>query len=55
VSLHPRSDNEITIESGLGMYGTPLDNLTPKAPFQFVLAAIQQSTPSRGFDLKIKA
>ncbi|MEX2605737.1 MAG: galactokinase family protein [Kiritimatiellia bacterium] len=55
VSLHPRSDTEITIESSLGMYGTTLDNLTPKAPFHFVLTAIQQSNPSCGFDLTIQA
>jgi mevalonate kinase len=55
VTLHPRPDREITIESSLGMYGSTLEDLTPKAPFQFVLTAVQLAAPSCGFDLTIKA
>ncbi len=55
VSLRPLPDSEIHIDSGLGSYGTTLENLTQKAPFQFVLAAIQQAGPTRGFHLTIEA
>lgn len=55
VSLRPLPDSEVQIDSSLGSYGSTLEQLTPKAPFQFVLTAIQQAKPSRGFHLDIEA
>lgn len=55
VSLRPLPDSEIQIESSLGSFGTTLENLSPKAPFQFVLAALQQAKLARGVHVSIEA
>ncbi|PHQ78497.1 MAG: mevalonate kinase [Coxiella sp. (in: Bacteria)] len=55
ITLLPRNDRVVRIQSDLGAYQTSLEMLTSKAPFEFVLAAIQQLQPqlTTGFDLQI--
>ena len=57
VYLHSRSDQEVHIESSLGSFQGQLTELSPQAPFRFVLSCIKQfaSQLRQGFDLKIKS
>ena len=58
VTLKPRLDTRINIHSdALGDYQTDLNELIVEAPYQFVLAAIQQYKPKmhRGCDITIES
>lgn len=57
VSLTLRGDRKIYLTSALGTYATSIDQLTPTAPFQFVLATLQhyQEKIQQGFDLEIRS
>lgn len=56
-TLKPRQDDKIVINSALGQYETTLSTFNKKAPFQFVLAAIEtyKSLLRQGFTLDIQA
>jgi mevalonate kinase len=55
VSLTPRQDQVITIQSALGHHQTTIEQLTIEKPFQFILAALlyYQNELSQGFDLTV--
>jgi mevalonate kinase len=55
VSLLPRADRRVTIESALGRHETTLDSPAPAEPFRFVLAALAREAAllPGGFDLRI--
>jgi mevalonate kinase len=53
VELTPRADDSVLLFSALGDYQTTLADLTPKAPFQFVLATLASFQYSSGFELRI--
>lgn len=57
VTLIPRQDDKIRIQSALGDFETTLLHLQPVAPFSFVLMAIKQYAGliKRGFDLVIES
>lgn len=57
VTLTPRQDKVVQIVSALGEYRTRLDCLLPKAPFQFVLTALNRwrNRFPTGFDLLIES
>jgi mevalonate kinase len=57
VSLTLRSDRYIHLTSALGTYVTPIDQLAPTAPFQFILTALQhyQEQIQQGFGLEIRS
>lgn len=57
VTLTPRSDKKILLDSALGQHETTLSHLTLVAPFRFVLAAIQavKKHLTHGFHLKIES
>lgn len=57
ISVVPRDDRRIQIESQLGHYQANLDHLPQDASLTFVVAAIQayQARLVRGFDLSIRA
>ncbi|NRP28597.1 mevalonate kinase [Marinobacterium sp. xm-d-420] len=57
VSLIPRVDEVVTIESELGRYQSALSELTDDSTFSFMVAAIQlcQSKLKQGFDLKVSS
>jgi mevalonate kinase len=57
VTLAPRSDRKVRIESALGEHETPLDALAPHPAFRFILAAVSRSAgllPS-GFNLRVES
>ncbi len=57
VTLIPRNDQIITIDSMLGQHQTTIGKLQIEKPFQFILAVLlhyQQQLP-QGFDLRIKS
>ncbi len=53
VTLTPRTDRGIRIESQLGQVETSLDSLAIELPFTFVLQAIKNIAPSTGFDITV--
>lgn len=55
VSLTPRVDDTVTIESELGCYQSTLSELSEDSTFSFMVAAIQlcQSKLKQGFDLSV--
>lgn len=57
VVISPRSDQQITLTSALGHFATERSQLKIVAPFQFVLAALQQFQPQMktGCDLTIQS
>lgn len=57
ITLIPRADRLITIESALGNSRISLDSFLIEKPFQFVLAAIEilKTDVSLGFDLSIES
>ena len=57
VTLTPRSDSTIVINSELGKLELQISNIEIKSPFQFVLAAIENygKKLSSGFDLNIES
>ncbi|WP_328797928.1 mevalonate kinase family protein [Marinobacterium alkalitolerans] len=57
VTLLPRRDRRVSIDSALGQYQGSLDQLEPMPALGFVLAVIEGYTPvlERGFDLVIRA
>lgn len=57
VSLTPRLDKKIHLESSLGSYQTTLDHLKRVPPFQFVLAALGalKKYLKQGCDIKIES
>lgn len=57
VTLTPRDDRVVNIDSALAQYGASLDELQPDDRLSFVLAATEQHLDSlqKGFDLKIEA
>lgn len=52
VTITPRSDSQIYIQSALGQYHTSLTALHVQAPFEYVLTALAQDLPS-GCDIVI--
>jgi mevalonate kinase len=55
VTVTPRRDNLVAIESALGQLLVPLDKLEPRPPFSFILAALALAPPPRGCTIKVKA
>ncbi len=57
VTLTPRDDRVINIDSALAQYSASLDELQPDTRLSFVLAAVEQHQDGlhKGFDLKIEA
>lgn len=57
VTLSPRVDAGVTIESELGSHATTLDTLAPHPSFRFVLGSVGRVAPrlSHGFDLRIES
>lgn len=57
ISLIPRSDRKLSIDSLLGRYDSAIDNIGVVKPFQFVLAVMKhfQAKLQRGFDLIISS
>ena len=57
VTLTPRNDKKIILESALGQYETTLSNLKVIAPFQFVLATLNffKKNMKQGCHLKIES
>ncbi len=57
VTLSPRDDRRVIIESALGQHHTTLQDLTSVPPFQFVLAALHKMKKyfKCGCDLKIES
>lgn len=57
VTLTPREDDHVYIQSALGKYKKKLSQLEIEKPFQFVLAAVKtyQSRYKTGFDLVIES
>lgn len=53
--LHPREDRRFSLASALGDYDGDLDDFEVCKPFSFVLAAIQQARPRKGFHLQIRS
>ena len=57
VTLTPRNDRQIVIQSALGTHRTELDHLELHHAFRFVMAAVElyRAKLSRGFDLSIES
>ena len=57
VTLRPRPDRQVLIDSALGQYQGSLDNLVPMPALAFVLAVIEQYAAQleQGFELSIRA
>jgi mevalonate kinase len=55
VHLSPRRDRKVSIRSALGTYEADLDQLEVRAPFRFILAAVQQARPETGFALTVES
>ncbi len=55
VRLAPRQDRRFSIHSALGELAGTLEELTPREPFRFVLAALGRAALSQGVDLRIEA
>ena len=55
VSLTPRDDKRIEIQSALGELSLPIDKISPIKPFEFVLEAIRAWPITEGFTLNIQS
>jgi len=55
VTLSPRDDNQITIQSDLGNYRTSANNISVDSPFEFVLNALKAKSLPSGCDISIDA
>ena len=57
VTLQPRTDRVICINSSLGTYSAELENLKPSGPFRFVLAVLVTLHPrlDHGFNILIES
>ena len=55
LSLTPRKDNAVHIESALGNLETTLDNLPGKSQFNFIIEAIRQSRIHTGIDIRTES
>lgn len=57
VTLTPRGDNRIHIQSTLGQYSGTLQACEPQEPFQFIVTAVERlrSQLSHGFDLVVES
>lgn len=57
VILTPRADRQVTIDSALGRYDAPLDDLADHPDFTFVLDAVRswRDFLAHGFELKIES
>lgn len=55
VTMTPRADNLVKIQSNIGSYETNINSLKPEKPFQFVLGVFKQyqSLLRNGFDISI--
>lgn len=53
ISLEPRADRLININSSLGKIETSLENIVIQPPFQYVLQAIKNSPPPSGLNIEI--
>jgi mevalonate kinase len=51
VSLEPRTDKLININSCLGTFKTSIENIDVQPPFQYVLQALKNSPPSFGLNI----
>ena len=55
LTLTPRTDRTVHIESPLGNLNTTLDNLPTESQFKFVIEAIRQSRLNIGIDIKTES
>ena len=55
LTLSPREDRKVNIESPLGNLETTLDNLPDQSKFSFIIEAIRQSGISIGVDIKTES
>ncbi len=55
VTLRPRSDRKLFIDSALGQFEGSLDDLKIESPFTFILGALQQQQPGKGMSLQVES
>ncbi len=53
ISLEPRADRLININSSLGKIETSIENIVIQPPFQYVLQALKNSPPPSGLNIEI--
>ncbi len=57
VTLTPREDNQITLDTSLGQYATTIETLNIEKPFQFLLSSLKhmQARLTVGCDIKVES